>query len=293
MLDRRSLLLTASAGAAAAALPRNAWAQAAGAPLTPLLDQFFHERLRGRPESATQLGLDKGENADLKSKLTDQSPAGIAAQRALTDDQLRRLEAVDRASLSPPDQVSYDTVLYSLKSSASVQAFDFGGSAFGPSPYIVSQLTGAYQSVPDFLDTKHSIETAEDAAAYVSRLEAFVGQLDDNTQRMKHDAALGVAPPDFILDLTLIQLGKTRTPSPDDNLLVTSLARRAAAKGLPATYAADATRLYAERIGPALDRQIAEAKALRATASHDAGLWRFKEGEAFYRAALHDTTTTP
>ena len=143
MLDRRSLLLTASAGAAALALPRFASAQAAGAPLTPLLDQFFHERLRARPESATQLGLDKGENADLKSKLTDQSPAGIAAQRALTDDQLRRLQAVDRAALSPPDQVSYDTVLYSLKSSATVQAFDFGGSAFGPSPYIVSQLTGA------------------------------------------------------------------------------------------------------------------------------------------------------
>jgi uncharacterized protein (DUF885 family) len=173
-----------------------------------------------------------------------------------------------------------------------VQAFDFGGSAFGPSPYIVSQITGAYQSVPDFLDTKHGIETAEDAAAYVSRLEAFVGQLDDNTERMRHDAALGVAPPDFILDLTLIQLGKTRTPTPDDNLLVTSLARRAAAKGLPATYAADAAKLYAERIGPALDRQITEAKALRATASHDAGLWRLKDGEAFYAAALHDTTTT-
>jgi uncharacterized protein (DUF885 family) len=292
MLDRRSLLVSASAGAAALALPRIAGAQGPTQPLAPLLDQFFKERLRLRPESATQIGLDKGPNADLKARLSDASPAGIAAARAQTADQLRRLQAVDRARLSPSDQVSYDTVAYSLKSSAAMQAFDFGGAAFGPSPYAVSQLTGVYQQVPDFLDTKHSIETREDADAYLSRMAAFAGQLDANTERMKHDAALGISPPDFMLDLTLDQLGKTRTPTAAENLLVTSIARRAAAKGLPASYAADAARLYDERVAPALDRQIAEAKALRTHASHDAGLWRFKEGEAFYRAALHDTTTT-
>jgi uncharacterized protein (DUF885 family) len=290
MLDRRSLLISASAGAAALALPRLAEAQTQS--LTPLLDQFFQERLRLRPESATQIGLDKGPNADLKARLSDQSPAGLAAAKAQTADQLRRLQAVDRTRLSPGDQVSYDTVLYAAKSTAAVQAFAFGGNAFGPSPYVVSQLTGAYQQVPDFLDTKHSIETREDAEAYLSRMAAFAGQLDANTDRMKHDAALGVAPPDFMLDLTLDQLGKTRTPGAAENLLVTSLARRAAAKGLPASYATDAAKLYDQRVAPALDRQIAEVKALRARASHDAGLWRFKEGEAFYRAALHDTTTT-
>jgi uncharacterized protein (DUF885 family) len=292
MLNRRSLLATASAATAALTLPTLSRAQAGGGPFIQLMDQFFQERLRLRPESATQLGLDKGANADLKCRLGDQSPAGLAAQRAQTDSQLKRLQAVDRTALGAADKASYDTILYSLKSAAVVQGFDFGGSAFGPSPYIVSQLTGAYQSVPDFLDTKHKVDAADDADAYLSRLSAFAGQIDDNTERMKHDAALGVAPPDFILDLTLIQLGKTRTPTADENLLVSSLARRAAAKGLPTSYAAQAAKLYDERVGPALDRQIAETKRLRATAVHDAGLWRFKEGEAFYRAALHDTTTT-
>ena len=46
MLDRRSLLVSASAGAAALALPRLAQAQGAPGELTPLLDQFFKERLR-------------------------------------------------------------------------------------------------------------------------------------------------------------------------------------------------------------------------------------------------------
>ena len=292
MFNRRSLLLSASAGAAAFALAPLARAQSGGVPLTALFDQFFAERLRLRPESATQLGMDKGVNADLKSRLGDQSPAGLAAQKAQTQSQLARLEAFDRSTLSAPDRASYDTILYALKSAVVVQGFDFGGSAFGPSPYIVSQLTGAYQAVPDFLDTKHSVQTAADADAYLSRLAAFATQLDDNTDRMRHDAAQGVAPPDFILDLTLIQLGKTLSATPEDNLLVSSLARRAAAKGLPDSYAKDAARMYAEKVAPALERQIAEAKALRATAPHAAGLWRFKDGEAFYQAALHDTTTT-
>ncbi len=290
MLDRRQLLSSSAAALAAASLP--ALALADDSPLTPLFDQFFQERLRQRPESATQLGLDKGANADLKAKLSDLSDQGRAAERALTQSQLTRLRAVARAPLSPSDQASYDTVLYGLESGAALERFDFGGQTFGPSPYIVSQLTGAYQSVPDFLDTKHAIETAADADAYLARLAAFATELDDNTERMRHDAGVGVAPPDFVLDLALEQLGKTRSATPDDSLLVTSIARRAAAKGLGDHYAADAARLYAEKIAPALDRQIAEAKRLRAAAVHDAGVWRLPDGPAFYQAALHDTTTT-
>ena len=152
-------------------------------------------------------------------------------------------------------------MLYTLQSATAVQRFDFGGSTYGPSPYVVSQLTGAYQSFPDFLDNKHSINTAADADAYLSRLRAFGDQLDANTERMHHDAGLGVVPPDFLLDTALIQLGKTRVPA-DQALVVTSLAKRAAAKGLSAHYARDAARIYDEKVLPALDRQIAAARGV-------------------------------
>jgi len=290
VLSRREVM--ASSAAALAAAPLAARGQAApDARLAALLDAFFQENLRQSPESATQLGLDTGDNADLKSRLRDESPAGIAAAKALNADQLRRLTAIDRGALSAPDKVSYDTVLYTLRSRAAVMAFDFGGSAFGPSPYVVSQITGAYQQVPDFLDTKHRIETAADADAYLARLSAFAVQLDQNTLRMRHDAALGVVPPDFLLDIALVQMAALHRPA-DRSLLVASLARRAAAKGLSPRYAADAARIYETQILPALDRQIAQTRRLRALAGHDAGLWRLKEGEAFYAAALRATTTT-
>jgi len=295
MLDRRTFLLASAATGLATSL--RAFAQdpatpnPADAALYRLLDSFFEEGLRLHPESATQLGLDKGANAALRAKLSDESDAGRAAARALTQDQLRRLAAIDRGRLSRDGRIDYDTILYTRRSSAAIERFDFGGAAFSPSPYAVSQLTGAYQSIPDFLDTRHVIETREDADAYLSRLTAFAGQIEANSARVGHDAGLGVVPPDFILDVTLDQLVRTRQPA-DEALVVRSIVRRAAASGLPDSYGRDAAAIYERSILPALDRQIALLRELRAKAVHDAGVWRFPEGPAFYEVALHNTTTT-
>ena len=290
MIDRRQLLLAAGSSmalgplAAVADVPEDAR-------LTALFDSFFAEGLRIRPESATQIGMDVGPNADLKARLSDTSVAGLAAFKDLNADQLRRLGRIDRAALSPTGKVNFDTVLYTRRSTAAVQAFDFGGSGFGPSPYVVSQLTGAYQSTPAFLDTKHKIATAADAEAYLARLNAYAGQLDHDAERMAHDAGLGVTPPDFLLDTALVQMTASRA-RPDEALVVASLARRAAAKGLDAAFAERAARLYADKVGPALERLIAQTEHLRRTARHDAGLGQFRQGPAFYAAALKATTTS-
>src|SRR6185312_8544829 len=113
----------------------------------------------------------------------------------------------------------------------------------------------------------------------ISRLDAFAGQLDGNTERMKHDTAEGVVPPDFILDRALEQMNAFRTTA-DKSLLVTSIAARAKAKGLSDDYAGKAAVIYDAKIGPAMDRQIAQAKAMRAAAAPDAGIWKLKDGEA-------------
>jgi uncharacterized protein (DUF885 family) len=298
MLNRRELLSTAAVTVAASALPLAALtpAFAADAPasdpkLAALFDAFFQEGLRRSPEGATQLGLDKGANADLRGKLRDESAAGIAASKAQNADQLARLKAFDASKLSPADKLNYDTVLYTRESAVAVGKFEFGGSGFGPGPYVVSQQTGVYQSFPDFMDTKHPVANASDADAYMARLSGFAQQLDDNTERMQHDAGIGIVPPDYILDLTIAQLERAQKPA-DQALLVTSIARRAKEKGLGDSYAANAELIYNEQIVPALARQTAQAKKMRAHAVHDAGLWQFKDGPAFYEVALQATTTT-
>jgi len=287
--SRRHFLAGTAATSALSATPIRAAVQPS--PLAALFDDLVQQQLRRSPEGATQLGLDKGANADLRAQLSDQSPAAIAANAALTRAQLKRLEAVDRAALTREQQIDLDCVLYTRRSAVAVQAFDFGGSSYGPSPYVVSQLSGAYQSVPDFLDTKHQIATKGDADAYLQRLQAFAGQINDQTDRMGHDAALGVVPPDFILDLTIDQMGKTAVPAADA-LIVRSIARRAAEKGLGDDYGRKAAAIYTASVLPALVRQLAYAKTLRASATHDAGVWKLPQGADFYPVALKATTTS-
>ena len=249
MLDRRAFLLaTAAAGAAVrAARPAPLTATEASPELKALFDAFFQEGLQQRPENATQLGLDTGTNAGLRARLADSSEAGRAADKALTQSQLKRLAAIDPSRLSPADRLDYDVVKYTRESSAAVQRFDFGGSSYGPSPYVVSQQSGAYQSVPEFLDTKHPIATAADADAYLARLEPICRPPSTPIrERMRHDDAKGVVPPDFLLDTTLVQMDKLRVPA-DQATVVTSIAKRAAAKGLGDRYGS--------RCGEALHRK--------------------------------------
>jgi uncharacterized protein (DUF885 family) len=292
MLDRRQLL---SAGASAAALVAAPAARAQSpesARLAALLDVFFQENLERQPESASQLGFDKGKNAGLKFKLEDVSTAGMAAESALNRSQMRRLKTIDRARLTGMDAVNYDTVLYVAESTQPLLDLDVGGrDGFSPSCYVLSPITGAYQRMPDFLDDNHTVETATDAEAYLARLDGFATALDSNTDRFRHDEGKGVVPPDFLLDITIAQVGALRTTG-DKSDLVKSLDRRARAKGLGEAWGQKAAAIYDAKVGPALDRQIAALKAARPGAVHDAGVWRFKEGPAFYAANLKYTTTT-
>jgi uncharacterized protein (DUF885 family) len=293
MLDRRQVL-GAGASAAALAIAPRALAAPAGdevGKLNVLMDRFFQENLAAQPESATELGLDVGANAGLKSKLQDVSTAGMAEARALNAAHIKALKAFDRSKFQGMDRVNYDTVLYVEESTKPLLDLDIGGAdGFSPSCYVLSPITGAYQRVPVMLDAKHSVETAADADAYLARLDAFATAIDANTDRFRHDVGKGVVPPEFLLDITMGQISALRV-SADKSDLVASLERRATARGLQG-YGGKAAAIYDQKVGPALDRQIAALRAARPQATHDAGVWRFKDGPAFYAANLRYTTTT-
>jgi uncharacterized protein (DUF885 family) len=74
--------------------------------------------------------------------------------------------------------------------------------------------------------------------------------------------------------------------------LVQSIAKRAAAKGIAGDWERRAERIVADRVFPALDRQIALVTQLRGRAVHDAGVWRLPAGDAYYQGAIEASTTT-
>ena len=292
MQTRRDVLLSAAGVAALAAAPQ-ALAQAAPAEaqLSTLLDEIFEDALGDSPQLATSLGLDKGPRAGAKSRLDDVSMADLAKDRALTAEQLTALKAIDRGGLRGMSQVNYDAMraLTEVRHEAN-EAFEYGYEGAGQ-PYVLSQLTGSYQAIPDFLGTQHTIETSADADAYLSRLDAFATLLVQEKARVERDVGLGVIPPDFVIAKTLTQM-QGLIGRPEASPLVTSLATRVQAKGIAGDYAGRAAGIYANGVVPALQAQIALMKELQPRAVHDAGVWRLPKGEDYYRHALKASTTT-
>jgi uncharacterized protein (DUF885 family) len=288
MIDRRRLMAsTLAATIAARASSALAAASPEAAKANAIYDGIVEEGLRRYPEGATALGLDKGDLAWTKSMLSDSSLSAQEVGIALGKDQLARLHTIDRAKLTGLDQVNYDVVDFNITTQVEGAKFPFYGA-----PYVLSQLTGSYQGTPDFLDNQHSIETKEDADAYLSRMSAFAHQMDQEREVLAHDVALGVVPPDFIIDKALVQM-KTFHDTPTDKApLVLSVQRRAKEKTLPGDWTGSASRLYDEQVRPAIGRQIEALSALRSQATHDAGVWKLKDGAAYYAYALKSATTS-
>lgn len=295
-MRRRTFVATVGAGALAGSLPAFATQATPGtndAKLRAVLDRIFADRLAQNPEGATSLGLDTGANAGLKSKLSGRSAADDARDLAQAKRELATVRAFDPASLGEDARLDQDVIVYELERSiAGRERFSYGETGSRFVPYRLSQLSGAYQDVPDFLDSQHRVKDAADADAYLARLGAFARVLDQETARQRADAARGVFAPDYILDTTLKQFAALRDRPAADTGMVTSFAAKLKAANLPAERATAAARLVQDQIFPALDRQRALVTELRSKATHDAGVWRLPDGEAYYAAAAEAATTT-
>jgi uncharacterized protein (DUF885 family) len=299
-MDRRAFLATAGAAALGAVAPAGmAWAQsgppAAGedARLRSMLDRFFEAGVDEHPEQATGLGLDKGARAPLKRQLEDRSPAARARDLQRTRERLAELRTVNREALSEASKADYDVVAYRFDQSVTnSERFNYGRAYGNLQPYTVTQQHGAYQQIPDFLDGSHTIETKDDADAYIARLRQFPIALGQDLEQVRIDAGKRVVPPNFALDTAIGQLEALRATAPADSVMVKSVVRRAQAKNIAGDYGKQAARVVEFEVYPALDRHIAAIKDLRSRADERAGVWKLPDGDDYYAAGVRASTTT-
>ncbi|MGQ0660213.1 DUF885 family protein, partial [Sphingosinicella sp.] len=284
MLDRRTFLASTTALGALAfvgideafaqAAPASAPASERDAALDRMLMGWFNEDLRENPPQATSLGLDVGELASLRGELGDNSQARADADRAKGVRRQRELTAFGRAGLSPAGALNYDIAEFRGGTALVAANFRYGNAGGRPAPYVVSQLGGTYYNVPDFLDSQHPVRNAADADFYLLRLGQIPLALDRETERVRHDAALRVVPPDFVLDKAIGNLQRLRATQAGQTTLVASLVRRTREANVAGDWEARATQTVSGPIAAALDRQIAALQELRRNAVHDAGCWR-------------------
>ncbi|KTF70823.1 DUF885 domain-containing protein [Sphingomonas sp. HT-1] len=292
-MDRRQFLGSSSVATLAALLPAAARAAVAGtrdAEINAVYNQIVMARIQRSPEFATSLGFDKGPNAALKHQLSDTSPAAKARNLADTKAAITKIESFAPDSLSEGARLDREVVLYSLHNATLPQDQFQVDSVIRPFP--IFQQGGAYFSTPDFLNTSHTIVTQDDAEAYLDRLNAFAGSLDQDTADQKEAAGRGLVAPRFCLELTLAQMAKLRSPAPAANTLTESIVRRTRDKGLAGDWQARAASIVEQKIYPALDRQMALMRDLNAKGRPSAGLWDVPRGQEIYAAALAQATTT-
>src|SRR4029078_1481482 len=164
--------------------------------------------------SAHIRGVCTGKNEPLTHRLTDRTPQGVAARAGAAAKRLANLKSLDLSDLSVPANLDAAVALAGHELADAGSKFPFGDAVvldhnigYRNTPYVVNQLGGAFIDHPDFLDSRQTVATNEDAVAYADRVDAYARNLDGETERLAHDRGLGVIAPDFTLDSTLKIIG--------------------------------------------------------------------------------------
>ena len=274
-----------------ATVPRAATGNSADA----LLESIAYNLLEHEPERATSLGVDTGQNARLRGRLEDQSPAGQQAYAETLRSDLARIRAFPRAGLGTESLTSIEVVESAYELALDGFALPYGDTPVGnwrTAPYVVIQNVGEYIGLPRFMQSTHLVTGADDADAYIERLQQAQASFDGELARIRDARAMGVVPPDFLLDKTIVQMEQTIASAGKGELFAADLRTKLAEAGLSDAHADKALALETGPIAEALNRQLAELRAERAVAKSDPGISARPHGEEFYAWALRNSTTT-
>ncbi|MEO2168743.1 MAG: DUF885 domain-containing protein, partial [bacterium] len=217
----------------------------------------------------------------------------LGASRATLDQMeeiLVGLQAYDRTSLRPDQQLSYDILEWLLEA-------QLAGRPFLLHSYPLNQFDGAQSGLPDFMVNIHKVADVDDARNYLARVAKFEKALEELRASVQERAARGLLPPRFVLEAVRAESAAFAAGRPEENILYTNLDESLGGMaGLGAeereAMLAELSATIEESVQPAYDRLSETLAELARRASEDAGAWKHPEGEAYYRWALRWHTTT-
>lgn len=297
-LSRRSFIAALGSTSALAVMPGCVTTPATASgqvAAEALLDDIAWNLLRHEPTRATSLGVDTGVHAALRSQLADASLEGQNAYAATLRADLERARAFPKEGLEAATRTSFEVVESAYATAIDGFALPYGDIPVGSwrtAPYAVIQNVGAYIDLPRFMDSSHPIESAADAEAYVARLNQMPGVLAGELERIQQARAIGVVPPDFLLDKAIDQMRRQIADTRSGGTMVESLTRRTAEKGIAGNWGDRAKTIVTGSITPALEAQLAELQVQRASADSDPGIWSQPRGDEWYAWSLRSSTTT-
>ena len=254
--------------------------------LQALLDEYFEETLKLNPILATSIG-DTRYNDRFVVGI---SPEVIEQERRLERDFLARIAAIDRARLTPAEQVSYD--IFKSDRELEIEGFRFPGellplNQFYSTPNLFAQLGSG--------NGLHPFKTVKDYDDFLKRLDGFVRWSDQAIVNMREGMQRGYVLPKVLVEQTLPQLQAHVVGKPEDSLYWGPIGN------LPAEFAtADRERLTAAYRAAIQDKVVPTYRRLhdfmrdeylpRARSTH--GMDALPDGRAWYAYNVKRITTT-
>ena len=273
------------------AQPAATAATSADARLSALFRESDEASLRRNPLNALYRG-------DLRfaDRLGDYvSPAYFDAERAASEGDLRRLAAIDRAALTPVDQLAYDVFKWQTQLILRGLAPDLLAlSAVRP----IDHFTGMHTFYPDLASGQGAapFKTLADYENNLKRHAEFVIAIDRSIARFREGLASGVVQPKLVVANVIGQLDHQLGQKIEDSPYFGPV------KSFPAGIsAADRVRLKAAYAAAIRDSIFPAYRRLRTflqseylpRARDTVGLGGMKGGDRLYAYLIEQNTTLP
>ncbi len=255
------------------------------------LDRIAYRMLAHEPGRATGLGVDTGDYAAWRSTFGTVGEQGRSEYAATLKQLVAEIRAYPKDGVTSDQQIGFEVAETAFTRALEGMALPYGEVAVGSwknAPYAVIQNAGSYIDMPNFFAATQPMKAPEDIGPYMDRLAEVPAILDAELARIRDARGKGVVPPAFLLDKAIAQMEASIKGATESYAGPLTAAKVDGAQ----VAAAQAERLTASGIVPALERQLAELKTERAAAKDFAGIWSQPRGDEYYDWAIRASTTT-
>jgi len=277
--------------------PTTETAESADSVFDRALDDMTRAFFYHNPEQATIYGVSELVVPRTAHRLKNRSPLGETGRREELRAALERMRELDPADLTgnrPRTHAVVTTLMAGALAPAAV--VDWGttidGFGFYFLPYTINQISGPTVDIPNFLNSKQAVNNGEQAEAYLVRLANVQDALDSALESFRLAVSKGAIPPDFVIDKSLAVVESFVEAPAEQNPIYTSFLERLDAANVEgaAAYAEQALTIISGEVIPAYTRIGDYLAEIRASAPHEAGIWRVPRGEALYAAMVRHMT---
>lgn len=258
-----------------------------------MFERFFEEWVARSPTYQTYLGR-KADN----DKWDNLSEAYQRETLELQKRQLAELHTLDTQALDAATALSYELMQQQLEDEIEDYRWRLHN-------YPVNQMFGQHSAVPALLINQHRISDFSDAMAYIARVNALPDHFDQLIEGIQRRTKAGIVPPKFVFahvirDSQNIMQGLPFKGGDGDNALLADFKGKIAAlqdsgeidEEKAAKLIGALEKALLNSLQPAYEKLLTHLTELEKSATTDDGVWKWPDGESFYKTALQRTTTT-